>query len=237
VCDSAPSAKACKDSGGTPGNAGEVCQISPQGGFCDAPPPPPGGCCQKVGRCSIGALNAERCEDLGGTFVTDAQCLPDGNCTSVPDSDLGFTRTIGFYKTHPAATQWVLDQADGISVCGVELTNVDDDDAHSALEALCLSPKGDQRLQLVRQLTAAALTMALEGGATFGDFEACNTLCANGTGSVYELGDCINSADNFNNSGDYLPAPFDGIDNGAPDYCRLAYRTPCNILDPERCDN
>ena len=145
-----------------------------------------------------------------------------------------FTRTLGFYKTHPGVTQWILDQADGISVCGVELTNTNDDDAHSAIEALCISPLGDQRLQLARQLTAAALTMAA-GGATYGDFGACNTLCANGTGSIYAVGDCINSADNFNNSGDNLSAPFDGFESGSTTTCQLAHMTGCNILDPESC--
>jgi hypothetical protein len=131
-------------------------------------------------------------------------------------------------------TQWILDQANGISVCGVVLTNTNYDDAHSAIEALCISPKGNQRLQLVRQLTAAALTMAA-GGATYSDFGACNTRCANGTGSIYDIGDCINSADNFNNSGDNLPAPFDGFESGSPTYCQIAHRTDCNILDPASC--
>jgi hypothetical protein len=152
--------------------------------------------------------------------------------TTLPGS--GFTRTLGFYKTHPNVTQWILDQAHGISVCGVEITNTNYDDAHSALEALCISPQGDLRLQLVRQLTAAALTMAA-GGATYADFNACNTICASNTGSSYTLGDCINSADNFNNSGDNLPAPFDGFESGAPDYCKIAHMTSCNVLDPDSC--
>lgn len=132
-------------------------------------------------------------------------------------------------------TQWILDSADGVTVCGVEITNTDYDDAHSALEALCISPQGDQRLQLVRQLTAAALTMAA-GGATYTNFTACDALCANGGGSIFELGDCINSADNFNNSGDSLPAPFDGFESGSPDYCRIAHMSSCTVLDPDSCN-
>jgi hypothetical protein len=131
-------------------------------------------------------------------------------------------------------TQWILDQAHGVNVCGVAITNTDYDDAHSALEALCISPQGDTRLQLVRQLTAAALTMAA-GGATYVDFTGCNALCANHNGSVYDVGDCINSADNFNNSGDNLSAPFDGFESGSPDYCRIAHMTSCTVLDPDSC--
>jgi len=131
-------------------------------------------------------------------------------------------------------TQWILDQVGGVTVCGIEITNTEVDDAHSALEALCISPKGDQRLQLVRQLTAAALTMAA-GGATYGDFAACNAFCASGKGSIYDVGNCINSADAFNNSGDNLPAPFDGVESGYPEFCQMAHNTACNVLDPDAC--
>jgi hypothetical protein len=233
MCNSATSPDQCRNQGGVPGKPGDVCQLGPLGGVCKAGPPPPGGCCQKAGSCSIGKLNQTRCEDAGGEWVTDAMCLPDGNCVPTPDNGLGFTRTLGFYKTHPAVTQWILDLAGGISVCGIELDNTDYDDSHSALEALCLSPKGDQRLQLVRQLTAAALTMQA-GGATFGEFDECNALCVNG-GSIFELGDCINGADNFNNSGDYLVAPFDEVESGHPEFCQIAHNTACNVLTPGSC--
>jgi len=153
--------------------------------------------------------------------------------TTIPGGG-AFTRTLGFYKTHPGVTQWILDKVDGVTVCGVLLTNTNYDDAHSALEALCISPQGDGRLQLVRQLTAAALTMAA-GGATYTNFTACDTLCASGGGSVTDVGDCIASADNFNNSGDNLAAPFDGFESGSPEYCRIAHATECTVLDPDSC--
>jgi hypothetical protein len=210
----------------------------------------------------IGDLDAAECTSLGGTFLENAACLADGRCVSVTTTSTttsttistgpttststststssttlpghGFTRTLGFYKTHPGVTQWILDLVGGVTVCGIELTNTLTDDSHSALEALCISPKGDQRLQLVRQLTAAALTMAA-GGATYTDFATCNAYCANGTGSIYDVGDCINSADNFNNSGDNLPAPFDGVESGYPEFCQIAHGTPCNVLEPDTC--
>ena len=75
----------------------------------------------------------------------------------------------------------------------------------SALEALCVSPKGDQRLQLARQLTAAALNCVISGaGANCGGlleikatFTNCNNLCAGPPGT--DLGMCIEELDAFNN--------------------------------------
>ncbi len=66
-----------------------------------------------------------------------------------------------------------------------------------------MSPKGDQRLQLARQLTAAALNCVMSGaGADCGGlsevaatFDACNLACANDT----DLGTCIEDLDDFNN--------------------------------------
>jgi hypothetical protein len=50
------------------------------------------------------------------------------------------------------------------------------------------------------------------------------------------VGDCINSADNFNNSGDDEPAPpFDGFESGHPGYCQIAHHTACNVLAPQSC--
>jgi hypothetical protein len=364
TCGSAVNNGACVSAGGTPGQPGDTCQASPNGGVCAITPPPPGGCCELGGQCSIGELDATECANQGGTFVDDAVCLPDGRCqenppppgdccelpndtcsmingtecvqqggtlvqnaicradghceevpppgdccelandtcstigpeqcsslggsfvenasclsdghcvvftttttsTSIPTTSSstnttatsvtsssatvttvpttstttlpgqGFTRTLGFYKTHPGVTQYILDQVGGIDICGIHLDNTNVDDAQSALEALCISPKGDTRLQLVRQLTAAALTMAA-GGATYADFDTCNNFCTTSTGSIFDVGDCINSADAFNNSGDNLPAPFDGVDSGAPEYCQIAHNTACEVLDPATCSN
>ena len=75
------------------------------------------------------------------------------------------------------------------------------------------------------------------GGRTYADWSGCNTYCATGTGSIYDVGDCINSADAFNNSGDNLSAPFDGVESGAPEYCQMADNTACQVLDPPSCSN
>lgn len=64
------------------------------------------------------------------------------------------------------------------------------------------------------------------GGATYGDWDGCNDY----------VGDCLNSADNFNNSGDDEPAPpFDGFESGHPGYCQIAHHTACNVLAPQSC--
>jgi hypothetical protein len=231
VCSSAPTAEECIASGGVPGGPFDTCRAGGQGSFCDDIPPGPGGCCQKIGQCSIGGLDQAACEAEGGTFVPQAVCLPDGRCSKRKPG--GFTRTLGFYKQNPAVVEWILEQAESISACGLTFTNVELDSASSVLEALCTSTRGNQRAQLLRQLVAARLTQAA-GGATYGAFGSCESFCANG-GSIYDLGGCINSLDAFNNSGDNLPAPFDGMDGGYAEFCQLAYGTDCTVFDPTSC--
>lgn len=145
-----------------------------------------------------------------------------------------WTRTIGFYKTHPEITFGILTSGGGLTVCGKAITDVDIDHAHSALEALCISPLGDLRLQLARQLTAAGLTMAA-GGATFGDYAACNALCADPGTPGAALSACIDSTDVFNNSGDAFTAPFDPPGPANPTPCQVAHDTPCTVLAPGSC--
>lgn len=145
-----------------------------------------------------------------------------------------WTRTIGFYKTHPAITLDILTSSGGVTVCGEVITDVDVDHGHSALEALCISPMGDLRLQLVRQLTAAALTMAA-GGDTFGDFATCNAACATPGAPGTTLSSCIADTDFFNNAGDPLPAPFDPPGAADPKPCEVAHDSACTVLDPGSC--
>ena len=90
--------------------------------------------------------------------------------------DLAFAeicRTPGFWGTHAGVakpnsknlTQAVIDAAGGtLVICGEDVTNTLVEDNQSAIEALCVSPSGQQRLQLVRQLTAAALNCIISGG-------------------------------------------------------------------------
>lgn len=128
-------------------------------------------------------------------------------------------RTPGFWGTHAGfeknnskdITLAVLGAApDGeIMVCGKFLNSTALADLASAEEALCVSPRGDKKLQLARQLTAAALNCVISGA---GDgcagtsieatFAACDALCA-GTGSG-DVTDCIEAIDCFNNGGKVL---------------------------------
>lgn len=114
-------------------------------------------------------------------------------------------------------TQQVINAAGGTLglICGVEITNTQVADSgdsctelnateHSAVEAICVSPTGNQRLQLARQLTAAALNCVISGfgadcsggGTDLADlFSDCNTACTNNSG----FGTCIGDLDAFNN--------------------------------------
>jgi hypothetical protein len=124
-------------------------------------------------------------------------------------------RTPGFWGTHaadgsatpkkPAAqniTDFFLQQAinDGtpITVCGVQINNTDPGNVNSALEALCVAPRGEQTLQLARQLTAAYLNCQVETcpAAVLTLLDDCNLACINDTDAV---GECIEDIDAFNN--------------------------------------
>jgi hypothetical protein len=76
------------------------------------------------------------------------------------------------------------------------------------VEAICVSVKGTQRLQLSRQLTAMALNCCIsdfqsdcQGDSSLSDlFNSCNEECANPT-DVANITDCIKRIDCFNNGG------------------------------------
>jgi len=145
-----------------------------------------------------------------------------------------FTRTPGFYKNHPDITQQILSSVGGFSICGHAITDVGVNDGHSALEALCINIRGDQRLQLVRQLLTAALNMAA-GGAIFPNFAACNAVCQDPLASTTQLSACIDRTDTYNQSGDGVAAPFDPPGPAAPGLCGAAFETPCTVLTPALC--
>ena len=145
-------------------------------------------------------------------------------------------RTPGFWGTHGGAeknrstniTQAILDTFGGtLTICGTTISNTNVGSPNSALEAICISPKGDSRLQLARQLTAAALNCGItnnndEGtcstdangaapcaGVSIGDvFDACNAACLTGTTAVVNGNtiSCIEAIDCFNNGGIFDPA-------------------------------
>lgn len=157
---------------------------------------------------------------------------PATTTTTLPGD--GFTRTIGFYGTHPDVTGEILAVAGSLSVCGHVISDVDTDHGHSAIEALCVIPRGNQRLQLARQLTGAALTMAA-GGATFTGFDVCNARCADPNATATALSGCVDETSAFNQSGDSQLAPFDPPGRASTGPCQRAQRTACTLLAPTSC--
>src|SRR5439155_7031875 len=103
------------------------------------------------------------CTDTDGNACTTAGCEA-GLCVQahITDTTCGveICRTPGFWGTHGGIekngstniTQTVLNECPGLTICGA-LINTTDLTCHSAVEAICVSPKGDSTLQLARQLT------------------------------------------------------------------------------------
>jgi hypothetical protein len=158
------------------------------------------------------------CDD--GDVCTDDSCDPaTGECVSVPADPLPaeclgaeICRTPGFWGTHAGdskknsqnITQALIDAAGGLDVCGITIDNTDVGNSTSAVEAICVSVKGDLENQLVRQLTAAALNCVLGDCSTeHSDLLAdCNNTCADGSGSL-SVQECVDQLDCFNNGGTF----------------------------------
>jgi hypothetical protein len=189
---------------------------NPQTGTCDHPPEP----------------DSTPCTDTDNQTCTTAGCEM-GTCAQMHISTCqGFTRTVGFWKNHPALTQQVITDAGGkLVVCGEDITNVAIDDAKSALEAMCGSANGNFEFQCCRQLTAASLNGAA-GGATFFDLAHCNDVCGDPNSSKADVSACNNEATDFNQSGDNLDLPFPpGSAKSGP--CQKAADTKCEIVEPQ----
>jgi Dictyostelium (slime mold) repeat len=105
---------------------------------------------------------------------TDDSCNPATGCVYTDNGTCvneEICRTPGFWGTHGGTekeghssniTLAVLGAYCGtLEVCGTAVTNTDECSVDSALEAICVSPKGNSCLQLGRQLTAAALNCAI----------------------------------------------------------------------------
>ena len=137
-------------------------------------------------------------------------------------------RTPGFWGTHAGTekegrstnlTQEVIDYNGGSlgTICGVEITDTSVFDYAepgsypgngdgSAVEGMCVHPKGAQVLQLARQLIAASLNCVVSGGGAdctgisiSDDFSAANDACAANDG---DLSYWIGIIDDFNNGYD-----------------------------------
>jgi hypothetical protein len=167
---------------------------------------------------------------------------PDGTCPAqnavvngTPASSGAYTRSFGFFTTHVAETQGLIDAAGSLPVCGVSITGTNVNVRSSAMEAMCVSPHGQQDLQLAREMTAAALNLASGTTATFPDFAACNAICADPHAKTVDVVRCTDAAQAFNASGDDLPAPFDVGGPADSTRCDAAFNTRCTIFDAGFC--
>ena len=182
-------------------------------------------CVESTGECEPGAPRS--CEQDSDRCTTEVCSPSSGDCVSEPTNPLpgecgaAVCRTPGFWGTHAGIekanskniTQAVITAAGGsLSVCGETITNTGKSDDESAVEAICVSPSGTIRLQLARQLTAAALNCVVSNGdgtcagtplySTL--FAACNAVCANAASSTSSVTTCISGIDCLNNGGKLL---------------------------------
>ena len=185
---------------------------------------------------SVDCNNVALGVDLDPQLAT-ALCPVGGGC---------FTRTPGYWGTHPSQTQTVLGA--GLEVCGITLDNTTAGLAGSAIEDMCGTGGRDfkpndtspQQLQLIRQCTAAALNLATSSQASLAcesefpgitaTFEACcvgpTSTCDSGqTGQQISQSGCIDALDTFNNfsftEGDDFPN-FLVNSSAEPEQCQLS---------------
>jgi hypothetical protein len=166
-------------------------------------------------------------------------------------------RTPGFWGTHAGVekrnstnlTQLVINAAGGtLVICGEDVTNTLVPDNQSAIEAVCVSPQGEQKLQLARQLTAAALNCVISGGGANcagtsleSDWADANAACI---ANAADLSTWIEIIDDWNN--DEVchdrelsdSAVFDGVDPlpgpaGSPKDCNKATGNEVTIFTPD----
>jgi hypothetical protein len=186
------------------------------------------------------------CTDDGLNDCFEPLCDDAGNCTQdneiIPPPDFciedEICRTPGFWKNRGGdeknrppgnITQAVITGAGGLDVCGFRITNTvvypEAGWQESALEAMCISVKGDQQRQLIRQLTAAALNCEISGGPA-GDCSqfhqdlifGCNAICAANSDSQ-GMTDCIDAIDDFNNGLDAGGTCDNSAGTGSGDFC------------------
>ncbi len=167
--------------------------------------------------------NDAKCDD--NDICTDDACDPPGSdasgCVNTFDAGNALScsdfncRTAGFWGTHAGVdpkkkdsqniTQAVMNHDPYPVICGMSVQNTLVGEEMSAIETECVSPKGEQRLQLARQLLALSLNCVMTKGNSDCSgtihapiFSQCNADCiANsnpGAISVCQLAiDCINN--------------------------------------------
>jgi hypothetical protein len=207
------------------------------------------------GKCNVNPDVPDVCEICD---EENDECIVDLTQDPICQPGEIICRTPGFWATHGGTeksrsqniTQAVIDLGGGcFEVCGEVIDTTVANDANSALEAMCASPRGDGRIQLARQLTAMALNCIVsEVGADCGGdaaldelFEDCNSACVGGA-SDRSIGECIGDVDCFNNGGcrtdgncheRELPEEFQPPGPaGSPNECKDARGTACTVIDP-----
>jgi hypothetical protein len=185
ISGSTPSVDGCSD-------GADPCPVD-DGAFCNGPE----SCDEATDTCSE-ATNP--CTDtlctecIEATDTCDPIAPPPDGCVNEE-----ICRTPGFWGTHGGVekeerstniTLALLDAYNAanvgneLTICGVPITNTDCGSPNSALEAICVSPKGDQTLQLARQLTAAALNCIITNAEGVPVDSTCTDFGAGLTGSV-----------------------------------------------------
>jgi hypothetical protein len=168
---------------------------------------------------AVPGLSTDTVTATGTGVVSQQTVTAEASATCEYSCVFGTCRTPGFWGTHAGVekptsnniTLQVITECDGcLSICGESVTNTLLNDANSAVEAMCVSPRGDIRNQLARQLTAASLNCCVSGagsdcsGLPMWDvvFGECNILCAAEISEAYQI--CIDALDCLNNGGNIL---------------------------------
>jgi cysteine-rich repeat protein len=161
------------------------------------------------------------CPDVDGSDCVHPACDPSGECTTISECGV-ICRGPQFWATRAtrgsegtSAIELVLDEVGTIEVCGETIDNADDlGDLDSALEGLCVRPRGDEQRELYRALLATALNCLLSEGGDCDDilsrftdisFSDCDALCQGddvvGGPTVQE---CIDQLECFNRGGQLI---------------------------------
>ena len=173
---------------------------------------PANGQCEVVDEVVCDDETCTECDPLDGACKDKdpypEECVDEGRC-----------RTPGYWGSHGGTeklpkstnvTQGVIDSVGALQVCGFTITQSDLLYDDSALEAMCVSVKGESVRQLLRQMTAATLNVVISGGNGDGSGTAqaelmadCNDVCA-GTGDpTRDMQQCIGEVDCYNNGGSW----------------------------------
>ncbi len=202
----------------------------------------PGNSVDITGSVSVSSTAANLARVVCEVAGTDGKTITAESCDECENEGEGcFTRTPGFWGTHPDVAALYLD----VDSCGITMNAVTDQTPNSTTEDMCRNARdakandtSPQQLQLIRQCTAAALNVAATAsfGGSCEDFgitallaECCDGVCTVGaTGQAISATECIERVDAFNNLPDtivpdgfpWLPSLGANGFNAKPTECR-----------------